>query len=83
MTERLGARLQTATVGFDSRPRPYEDLQHYDGRKGDFRADYLNRIHISVCGPTVYDDAQIGHARTYIAFDVVARNLKAKVYCVF
>lgn len=27
------------------------------------------------CGPTVYDDAHLGHARTYIAFDVARRIL--------
>ncbi len=29
-----------------------------------------------VCGPTVYDYAHLGHARTYIAFDIVARYLR-------
>ena len=42
-----------------------------------------NRVNIFVCGPTVYDDSHIGHARTYIAFDVVARYLKYKGYSVF
>ncbi len=36
-----------------------------------------------VCGPTVYDDSHIGHARTYIAFDTVARYLKYKGFSVF
>lgn len=29
-----------------------------------------------VCGPTVYDAAHLGHARTYIQFDVVRRILR-------
>lgn len=29
-----------------------------------------------MCGPTVYDYAHLGHARTYIAFDIIARYLK-------
>ncbi len=31
-----------------------------------------------VCGPTVYDYTHIGHARTYIAFDVIRRYLEHK-----
>ena len=27
------------------------------------------------CGPTVYDASHMGHARTYIAFDIVRRVL--------
>ena len=28
-----------------------------------------------VCGPTVYDSAHVGHARNYVAFDIVRRVL--------
>ena len=28
-----------------------------------------------VCGPTVYDAAHVGHARSYVAFDIVRRVL--------
>lgn len=31
-----------------------------------------------VCGLTVYDNAHIGHARTYVAFDMIKRYLKHK-----
>ena len=31
-----------------------------------------------VCGMTVYSDAHIGHARTYVAFDVIRRYLEYK-----
>jgi len=53
------------------------------GRKEPFQALRKNRVRIFVCGPTVYDDAHIGHARTYIAFDVVARYLKYRGFSVF
>lgn len=36
------------------------------------------KIGIYVCGITVYDYCHIGHARTFIAFDVIVRYLKHK-----
>ena len=33
-----------------------------------------------VCGPTVYDHAHIGHAKTYVSFDVVVRYLRYSGY---
>lgn len=35
-----------------------------------------NKVKIYVCGPTVYDYAHIGNARTYAAFDVVIRYMR-------
>jgi len=35
-------------------------------------------FHLYVCGPTVYDGAHVGHARTYLYFDVVRRVLEAE-----
>lgn len=45
------------------------------GNKEAFEPIHRSRVNIFVCGPTVYDEAHIGHARTYIAFDMVARYL--------
>jgi cysteinyl-tRNA synthetase len=38
------------------------------------------KVNIYVCGPTVYDYSHIGHAKTYIGFDVVVRYLRYKGY---
>ena len=42
-----------------------------------------NRVNLFVCGPTVYDDAHIGHGRTYISFDTIKRYLEYSGYAVF
>lgn len=34
------------------------------------------RVMLYVCGPTVYEDAHIGHAKTYVNFDVIVRYLR-------
>lgn len=36
-----------------------------------------------VCGPTIYDYSHIGHAKTYLFFDMLARYLRYKGYSVF
>ncbi|MDP3725139.1 MAG: cysteine--tRNA ligase [Nanoarchaeota archaeon] len=33
-------------------------------------------LRLFVCGPTVYDDSHLGHARTQIAFDIIVRYLR-------
>ncbi len=37
-------------------------------------------VSMYVCGMTVYSDAHIGHARTYLAFDIIRRYLEYKKY---
>ena len=44
--------------------------------KEEFISLEKNKVKIYVCGPTVYDDCHIGHARSFIAFDVVRRYLE-------
>jgi cysteinyl-tRNA synthetase len=39
-----------------------------------------NVVSMYVCGPTVYDYCHMGHARSYIVFDVIRRYLKYKGY---
>ncbi|MDO9565832.1 MAG: cysteine--tRNA ligase [Candidatus Desulfaltia sp.] len=38
------------------------------------------RVSMYVCGPTVYDSCHIGHARSVVTFDVIARYFKEKGY---
>jgi cysteinyl-tRNA synthetase len=37
---------------------------------------YPGRVSLFVCGPTVYDYSHLGHARTYVAFDVLVKYLR-------
>ena len=38
------------------------------------------KVNMYVCGPTVYDHSHIGHGKTYIGFDVIARYLRYRGY---
>jgi cysteinyl-tRNA synthetase len=47
------------------------------GRKRErFVPIHAERVGIYVCGPTVYSDAHLGHAKSYVAFDVIVRYLR-------
>ena len=48
--------------------------------KRTFEPIHPNEASIYVCGPTVYDDAHLGHARSSLAFDLLSRTLKALGY---
>lgn len=39
-----------------------------------------DRVTLYVCGPTVYDDAHLGHAKSALVFDLLSRVLKANGY---
>ncbi|KAM0688060.1 hypothetical protein COBT_000685 [Conglomerata obtusa] len=44
--------------------------------KETFQPKQGNTIDWYICGPTVYDSPHIGHARTYISFDIIRRVLE-------
>lgn len=53
------------------------------GRKiEDFVTIQPGLVKIYVCGPTVQDFIHIGHGRTFVAFDAIARYLRLKGYSV-
>ncbi|MCT7583482.1 cysteine--tRNA ligase [Aliarcobacter butzleri] len=48
--------------------------------KVEFKSIQERKVKIYVCGPTVYDDSHLGHARSAIVFDLLHRVLKANDY---
>jgi cysteinyl-tRNA synthetase len=44
--------------------------------KDPFEPAEPGHVRMYVCGPTVYDQSHIGHARVYVAFDVISRYLR-------
>jgi len=60
-------------------------LQLYDSltrRKREFKPLAKGRVGIYVCGPTVYGHAHLGHAKSYVSFDVLVRYLRYLGYSV-
>ncbi|WP_457560124.1 cysteine--tRNA ligase [Caminibacter sp.] len=49
-------------------------------QKVDFKPIKDDEVRIYVCGPTVYDDAHLGHARSSISFDLLRRTFEALGY---
>ncbi|MBX7214376.1 MAG: cysteine--tRNA ligase [Thermoflexales bacterium] len=52
------------------------------GEKEPFRPVRDGAINVYVCGPTVYDYSHLGHAKTYVSFDVIIRWLRYSGYAV-
>ena len=50
------------------------------GKKETFKPKVKNQVSIYICGLTPYDDIHIGHARTFINFDVIVRFFKFTKY---
>lgn len=53
------------------------------GKKDVLKPLKSKKINLFVCGPTVYDYSHLGHARTYIIFDIFVKYLKARGFKVF
>jgi cysteinyl-tRNA synthetase len=54
-------------------------MQFYNtlsSRKEEFTPLVPGKVGMYVCGPTVYDYDHLGHARTYLAFDLIHRFLR-------
>ncbi len=63
-----------------SRLKVYNTLtRHLD----DFEPVHPGRVNMFVCGPTVYDVSHIGHGKSYVAYDIIARYLRKRGYSVF
>jgi len=45
-------------------------------RLEEFKPVNESRVGIYVCGPTVYGHAHLGHAKSYVSFDILVRYLK-------
>jgi len=60
-------------------------LQLYNSltrKKEEFKPLEKDRVGIYVCGPTVYGHAHLGHAKSYVSFDVLVRYLRYLGYSV-
>ena len=44
--------------------------------KEEFKPLHKGKVGIYVCGPTVYGHAHLGHAKSYVSFDVLVRYLR-------
>jgi cysteinyl-tRNA synthetase len=49
-------------------------------KKEEFKSLEPGIVNLYVCGVTVYDDAHVGHARVYVAFDAIIRHFRARGY---
>ena len=52
-------------------------------KKEVFKPIKKGKINMFVCGQTVYDHSHVGHAKTYVQFDLIARYLRILGYKVF
>ena len=48
------------------------------GEKRELETVEPGKVRFYACGPTVYDHAHVGHARSYVVWDLVVRHLRAR-----
>ena len=60
---------------YNTLTRKIDEIKVHDTGKSKIKG---KRLKMFVCGPTVYDHAHIGHARTYVFFDMLMRYMKYK-----
>ncbi|MBW6442548.1 cysteine--tRNA ligase [Patescibacteria group bacterium] len=49
-------------------------------KKESFKPIKEGEVNLFVCGPTVYNSSHLGHAKTYVQFDVIVKFLRFKGY---
>ena len=49
-------------------------------KKEVFKTIESGKVRMYVCGPTVYDDAHVGHAMSAMVFDIIRRYLEYRGY---
>lgn len=64
-------------------PQPLKLYNTLSRKKEILRPKNTGKINMFVCGPTTYDFSHLGHARTYLVFDAIAKYLRKKGYNLF
>lgn len=73
----LGARLHQGNLARSPRRVSFPTVRLYDETSGGLREVGVRpRMTVYVCGITPYDSAHLGHAFTYVHFDVLVRYLR-------
>ena len=52
-------------------------------KKEEFKPISKGNVNLFVCGPTVYDYSHLGHAKTYVQFDMIVKYLRFRKFKVF
>lgn len=52
-------------------------------KKEEFRPIKEKKVQMFVCGPTVYNYSHLGHAKTYVQFDMIVKYLRFRGFDVF